>query len=72
MTMTLETGEKIDIPTGGTMKDTLYSQSFTVVDDEDPEDAKQAVLSGDGNFVDPQGKELPKPGNKRLARRFVS
>lgn len=54
--MTLASGEKVTFPIGGTMKDTLFSQSYTTVDEEDPEDARQAVLSGDGNFVDQEWK----------------
>jgi hypothetical protein len=66
MTLTLETGQKVTFPTGGIMKDTLFSQSYTIVDEEDPEQARQAVLSGDGSLVDEEGNELPPPAGRRF------
>jgi hypothetical protein len=72
MTLTLETGEKVTFPTGGTMKDTLFSQSYTVINEEDPKEARLAVLSGDGTFVDEEGNEVPPPASNRMGRRFIA
>lgn len=74
MTLTLKTGEKVTFPTGGTLKDTLYSNSYSLIEDEDPEMARQAVLEGDGDMVDQNGKPLPPPArSKRKTRRnFVA
>lgn len=67
----MQNGKKFTIPTGGTIKDTIYSDSRWVVDDEDPATARAAVLSGDGNMLDKDGKPVAvQPSSKLLARTF--
>lgn len=64
ITLTLKTSKKTTFPTGGTIKD-------TVVNGEDPEAARLAVLSGDGNFIDESGNEVS-PLAKRMGLRFIA
>lgn len=67
----MKDGNKFTFPTGGTLKDTFYSNSFWLVDDEDPEEARAAVLAGDGKEYQQNGEEKTSTApSKYLARSF--
>lgn len=73
MIMTLENDQKFSFPVFGTMKDILYSDSYTIAKDEDPKEAMAAVLGGDGDLVDEKGNKIDPPsGLKFLAHKFVA
>jgi len=72
MTLILNSGGKVTFPTGGTIEDTLFSDAYTIIEDEDPEEARLAVLGGDGSFVDEHGNPISPPASKRMGRRFIS
>lgn len=66
MALTLENDQKFSFSVFGTMKDTLYSDSYTIAADKNPKEAIAAVISRDGGLVDDKGNKIA----PRLDRNF--